>query len=55
MHGSWYTYRVFLLLFPYAADFSHQNAASGGMSRDVFRVHGHDKHYTSKVDAGIGE
>ena len=31
------------LLFPYAADFSHQKPASGGTSRDVFRVHGHDK------------
>jgi hypothetical protein len=55
VHGSWYTYRVFLLLFPYAADFSHQKPASGGTSRDVFRVHGHDKHYTCRVGAGIGE
>jgi hypothetical protein len=39
----------------FAAEFSHQKPASGGTSRDVFRVHGRGKHYTSRVDAGIGE
>lgn len=44
---SWYTYRA-LLLFPYAADFSHQKPASGGTSRDVFV-------YMIRVDAVVSE
>jgi len=37
VHGSWYIYRVYLLLFPCAAEFSHhKKPVSGGTSYDVF-------------------